>query len=120
MEGLAEPLWSLFLLTGLPFTQDGGAKLFSGLPLPMAWEFIWAKGSLCRGAVVDGVLIVPTYKHHSPWEVVCACDTPALPSRLCLRLLAAPKAICCVLSNNMVLVTASLDFNLPAKGCIFI
>lgn len=94
---------------------------FSELPLPMAWQFIWAKGSLCRGAAVAGVLIVPPYKHHSPWEVVCACDTPTLPSRLCLRLLAAPKAICYVFSNNLVLVTASqLDFNLPAKGCIFI
>ena len=112
---------SLVILKGLPFTRDGRPKLFCGLPSPMAWEFIWAKGSIGRGAAVAGVLIVPPHKHRSPWEVVCVCDTPALPSVLCLRLLAAPKAISHVLSNNMVLVTASqLDFNLPAKGYISI
>lgn len=112
---------SVVLLKGLLFTWGGEAKLFSGLPSPMAWEFVWTKGPVCRGAAVAGVLIVPPYKQCSPWEVVCVYDTPTLPSVLCLGLLAAPKAISHVLSNNMVLVTASqLDFNLPAKGCISI
>lgn len=91
-------------LKGLPCIWDGESKLFSRLPSPLAWAFIWAKGPVFKGAAVAGILITPLYKHCSPWEVVSVCYTPTLPF---LELLADPKLFLMFLITTLLLVTAS-------------
>lgn len=99
-------------LKDLPWIWDGGSELFSRLSSPLAWEFIWAKGSCCC------------------WNLDHTFTSTAVPGRLCLfvtqQLFCSSsswlllKLFPMFLITTLVLVTASqLDFHMPAEELIF-
>lgn len=90
IRGLPETPWVSSLPGRFALHLGYWIKAVLQVTFTVAWEFIWAKGSIFKGAAVAGILITPLYKHCSPWETVSVCYTPALPF---LKLLAAPKAV---------------------------
>lgn len=117
IRGLPETPWVSSLPGRFALHLGYWIKAVLQVTFTMAWEFIWAKGSIFKGAAVAGILITPLYKHCSPWETVSVTHQ-LFHSSSCWLL---PKLFPMFLITTLVLLTASqLDAHMPAKGRIFV